>query len=70
MMSIHPENRSIAVGGGLSAVSEAAAWQSLGPVLAAADELASFAIQDAGLRKDDFQDRTKAQTIFRQHFRM
>ena len=48
--STHTENRSI-VGGGLASASEAPAWQSLGPVLAAADELASFVDTDQMLRR-------------------
>jgi AraC-like DNA-binding protein len=47
--SPHSETRSIVVGGGLSAASEA--WLSLGPVLAAADELASYLDTDQMLRR-------------------
>lgn len=50
-MSTYPENRSIVVGGGLFGASDASAWQSLGPVLAAADELASYMDTDQMLRR-------------------
>ena len=51
MAATHTENRSSAGAGGLSPASEALAWQSLGPVLAAADELASYIDTDQMLRR-------------------
>lgn len=51
-LSTHSPNRTAIGGGGLTPPPEAASgWQSLGPVLAAADELASYADTDQMLRR-------------------
>jgi AraC-like DNA-binding protein len=46
----HSENRSLVVGSGLAPASGVSSWQSLGPVLAAADELAGCLDTDQMLR--------------------
>ena len=50
-VSTHSSNDAHAGGGGLLTPGATAGWQSLGPVLAAADELASYADTDQMLRR-------------------
>jgi AraC-like DNA-binding protein len=49
-LSSHSPNRPVSAGGGLTPPDAGSGWQSLGPVLAAADELASYADTDQMLR--------------------
>ena len=49
-LSAHSPNRPVAGGGGLTPPGEGSGWQCLGPVLEAADELATYADTDQMLR--------------------